>query len=171
MLEADFSPHVEKAINSPQRQTRFERINAGRFEVVDRKRKTTRWVKGARKGVPDFVGFARGGVHIELELKGPKTKVPPHQLARERFVRKMGCVYVRYRYDTNRSLEANVQACLDEVDCAVDEHIRGPVCVTPNGRTDGHLVYTERGATGGLVCAFCGRDDGLIGKQPPRRCV
>lgn len=30
-------------------------------------------------------------------------------------------------------------------------------CVTPNGRTDGHFIYGERGTDGKLVCPFCGR--------------
>jgi hypothetical protein len=104
-LEKTFQDAFLIAANAPGSGIRLDRQNAGKFRAL----RGNRIIQGARKGASDLIGLARGGLHLEVECKGPKTRTTKEQMNRERFVESWGGLYLQLRYDESLSLEDNVE--------------------------------------------------------------
>ena len=112
MIEADLYPFIERIANAPHSGMRLWRANAGRWRVL-RPGGRLDWVKGMPNGTADFVGIANGGLYLELEIKGPRTKVTSAQKSRQRLIRKMGGVYCIFRMSKDWTLEESAKMSLE----------------------------------------------------------
>jgi hypothetical protein len=76
-------------------------------------------VECAPVGAADLTGGVtrgpRKGVRIEIEMKGPDTPTTKAQRTWEAFCRASGFLYLRIRYDADRSLDENLERAVAAV--------------------------------------------------------
>ncbi len=119
VLESEFQSHLLVALNAAGRDTRVWRQNAGKMQVRQRDG-SSRWIELAPKGSADLTGIVRPeGWRLEVEVKGFKTAVKKHQVARSRFIEAFGGVSLKIRYDEEETLEQNVERGVQMVDDAI----------------------------------------------------
>jgi hypothetical protein len=104
-------------------------IQEVKIALRDKKGKVIRMFdSGVPEGAADISGIVLPeGWRIELELKGPKTVIRPAQLRWEELMGKMGAVYLRYRMNSAKSLEENLDRCAYELDVAIELKRRGVI--------------------------------------------
>ena len=116
MRESDFQAHLLRRLNAPNSGIRVWRQNAGQALAINGGGR----MQLAPKGAGDLVGYVKPeGYHIEVEVKGPRTRVDDAQHRWADMLDRDGCVYVLVRSSTKLSDEENVAAAFSAVRNAV----------------------------------------------------
>lgn len=74
-----------------------------------------RTIKAGIRGQADIYGYFRGGRAIELELKGPTTRMTPEQEAWQAFCRGWGIPHLVLRARKGESVEETVTRWCEEI--------------------------------------------------------
>jgi hypothetical protein len=114
VTEQDFQQNLRLALTRAKVPVRLWRQPAGRIRT-DR----DTFVECAPVGAADLTGGVTGGLRkgtrVEIEVKGARTATTDAQLAWESFCRASGFVYLRIRYDADRSLDENLERAVAAV--------------------------------------------------------
>ena len=114
MREADLQALLLRRLNAPHSGVRVWRQNAGQLVT------TRGTMRGAPRGAADLCGLVEPeGFHLEVEVKGRRTKHTDAQKSWGKMLGRMGGIYVVARVQPQLSDEENVEHALDAVQLAV----------------------------------------------------
>lgn len=153
VLEQDFQQRFRTAVTAARLPVRLWRQPTGKLELAGGRG----FVDAAPVGAADLTGLVLGtGTRIELELKGPKTKVTDEQLKWRAWAGGAGAVALQVRYDGGLLLEENIARAVDALRAAVDL----AACAHPDEWLVAHPA-------GGVWCTRCGWRNGGRAREAP----